>query len=1123
MTTMLAGRWLRVVCLSCFLFAVAGTARAAGVDLKALKSIAIPEQPAELEKLATTLAGLMKEAYGVDLQVVKTAAPGKEPAILLDRTLAIGSGMISRKELDDVKYDGYVIKAADNRIAVSGFRTRGTRYGVYALLRRIGLAFYPWNNDSAAPLKVVTPLADTQLAEFSISDKPFFIWRQTGGMLDIWGQSNNDTGDVQRAANQDLFNYRTRKPDYNKYNIKSDDDWPDSQHSAAYLIPRDLYHETHPEYYAMHNGKRDAPAVYARTPLCLTNRDVWRITTQRALEWMGMQRDRRFFWIADSDAPACQCPECLQADYQPGYDGDRMLTWVNNTAKAVAAKFPDNVVLTMGYANSCWPPLHVKPEPNVRVLYAPWYWDARGAPAGSFFAPRNIIAMEQYIGWNMTAPGQVGLYAYPNGDYLWLGGLAQDLRWLAKNNSRLTTFCGETQICRELAEYVFVRLAWDPCADISKSEEEFCRTYYGPAADAMLQFFALDTATALKNAGVYEDPEYQVKAPALLRHAEALAASDEAALHRLHGHVLGWLERFIPAICPVADKPTSAEQYQEFRNALGWYQRDNSAYIATCPKYYADWTAKHRGPALANLLKKCGLQEVQVGQTEDEATLMNRARAYFDDVAKRAMSAAKPVEEEKVVSAKFDTAAAVRGCQLDATQAELISPPIAASIRCPDGEEIQGVKVALPLTRLKEISLPYRADGINKMHAGRFLLTSQFSTPLDATGCRYLEFRFYASQDIPVSIYLDFPGSSGQYADFRLHAGQQIVRIDLNNFNRLDQKKWDQKINGVKVDFWPQDNLFPYPATRDAEVVLAEVTARSYVPAPADLPHAGKAVWLVQDRANHTFKFFVSNKDWQLSKQKNASHYEHGGTYWMGERFRSSTLGRAFSPIFAIVSDAEDREAAQAVQDYLGRMYGAKLPVNPAGVTAGPGLGNVVIVGMKAALASGRVTQKELDYVGPDGFVVRAHQGRIVLAGGSPGSAGFPLARYLEDHGVHFSMPGVKETVPDLKGTCLHELYIPDHPYFKNRPVAGGWKLMTRVAAKAGETPARSTPATLAAAERIADAIKDCARRNKEIPAALADKANATALGRYVAAKLLWDPFQDTSALIKQFQAEEKF
>jgi hypothetical protein len=106
-------------------------------------------------------------------------------------------------------------------------------------------------------LKVVTPLNDTQLAEFSLSDKPFFVWRQTGGMPDIWGQSNNDTGDVQQAANQDLFNYRTRKPGYNKYNIQSDDDWPDSQHSAAYLIPRDLHRETHPEYYAMHDGKRD--------------------------------------------------------------------------------------------------------------------------------------------------------------------------------------------------------------------------------------------------------------------------------------------------------------------------------------------------------------------------------------------------------------------------------------------------------------------------------------------------------------------------------------------------------------------------------------------------------------------------------------------------------------------------------------------------------------------------------------------------------------------------------------------------------------------------------------------------------------------------------------------------
>ena len=410
-----------------------------------------------------------------------------------------------------------------------------------------------------------------------------------------------------------------------------------------------------------------------------------------------------------------------------------------------------------------------------------------------------------------------------------------------------------------------------------------------------------------------------MKAPALLRQAEALAVNDEAALHRLHGHVLGWLDRLIPAIRPVADKPMSAEQYQEFRDALGWYQRDNSAYIATCSKYHASWTAKHRGLALANLLTKCGLKEAPAGQTEDEAALMKRALAYFDDVAKQAMSASKPAEEKKVLSAKFDTAAAVRGCQLDATQAELVSPPIAASIRCPDGEEIKGVKVALPLTRLKVITLPYRADGINRMHAGRFLLTSQFPTPLDTTGCRYLEFRFYASQDIPASVYLDFPGSSGQYADFRLHAGEQIVRIDLNNFNRLDQKKWDKRINGVKVDFWPQDNIFPYPATRDAEVVLAEVTAHSYVPTPADLPHAGKAVWLVQDRANHTFKFFVSSKDWQLSKQTNVSQYEHGGTYWMGERFRSSTLGRAFSPIFAIVSDPEDKEARRPCRITLGK------------------------------------------------------------------------------------------------------------------------------------------------------------------------------------------------------------
>jgi len=144
--------------------------------------------------------------------------------------------------------------------------------------------------------------------------------------------------------------------------------------------------------------------------------------------------------------------------------------------------------------------------------------------AGVDLRALTSIAMEQYMGWKMAAPGQAVLDAYPNGEYLWLRGLAQDLRWFAKNNSRLITF--------------------------------------------------------------YDDPKYQVKALALLRQAEALAASDEAALRRLHGHALGWLERFIPAIRPVADKPMSAKQYQEFRNALCWYQgqRDCSGTPSRTPR-----------------------------------------------------------------------------------------------------------------------------------------------------------------------------------------------------------------------------------------------------------------------------------------------------------------------------------------------------------------------------------------------------------------------------------------------------------------------------------------------------------------------------------------------------------
>jgi hypothetical protein len=55
-------------------------------------------------------------------------------------------------------------------------------------------------------------------------------------------------------------------------------------------------------------------------------------------------------------------------------------------------------------------------------------------------------------------------------------------------------------------------------------------------------------------------------------------------------------------------------------------------------------------------------------------------------------------------------------------------------------------------------------------------------------------------------------------------------------------------------------------------------------------------------------------------------------------------------------------------------------------------------------------------------------------------------------------------------------------------------------------------------AERIAAAIKDCARQGrKTVPAEIIRDARKSPLSCYVAARLLWDPLGDTTRFIREF------
>jgi len=446
----------------------------------------------------------------------------------------------------------------------------------------------------------------------------------------------------------------------------------------------------------------------------------------------------------------------------------------------------------------------------------------------------------------------------------------------------------------------------------------------------------------------------------------------------------------------------------------------------------------------------------------------------------------------------------------------------------PTGQEWRGLTANLALSSLPVVTLDNSPRGVHTMHAGTFLMQKQFDPPVDVKGCHLFDIQLYVSAAVPVTVYLD-TGMKGLRSDLQLHAGAQIARVDIRNHRARwpEFRDWDQKIRGIKIDFWPQDNFYPYPQTQDVQVVLVGITARNHDQTPESLPHRGEAVWLTHFRPNlpHGVYRLVDSGPrvpivgmQHLRQVGGALDYER----YSPERFRSSTPNGLLSPIFAILTGPRpsqaEQQAAGALQEYLQRSYGVRLPINPSGRAPGPDTGNVVVIGRQAALATGLVTEAEFRRVGAEGFVLRSRLGRIAIAGADDPGTLYGVSSFLQEQGVRFCGPGEPEQVADYQEDgFLHETYLLDWPWFKDRPVPGGWRLRTQGGDQT--PPAQQATTDPDSVRRLAAAIKDCARHQEPVPQTVLADAGRSRLSTYVAARLLWDPFLDTSRLIEAFEA----
>lgn len=500
-----------------------------GVEVTA---VATGPSPSKRERLAVQeLVEYLARITRKRLNCIEIA-DGKIPAgVIAVGKLACDGGLISKEELQPLARDGYVVKVANRRGAICGWRDLGTVYGVYALLGRLGVKFY-------APDCEIVPEAAVAIPELALHVKPQYELR---GFFKI---------DVYCGLQASMKLGATPADDQgNPADAGHPGNWV---HTSDYLLPYSQYRKDHPEYFALQKDGRRLSRDMGKgfdVHLCLSNPDVRRITSQRMLELVEKQKDRSVFVVTQGDGFAwCQCERCKALDGAPGTMTDRLLDYVNELARAVGKQYPDKMIYTLAYTNATSPPpVRVLPEPNVRVAYCP-YPARTGCHSHDLTCPKNRQGLEDLRGWLAKCPRQMHIFDYPRGYAWWYEpfgsfyAMARKMNYYAQAGVRGIYYCVAPENFRDLFIFVQCRLQWEPGANVEALVDEFMAAYYGKAAPAVREYFdyfhrEIDQRPVHQ---MCEAPnpalvtaEYASHALAILRRAQEAVADDPARLARV--------------------------------------------------------------------------------------------------------------------------------------------------------------------------------------------------------------------------------------------------------------------------------------------------------------------------------------------------------------------------------------------------------------------------------------------------------------------------------------------------------------------------------------------------------------------------------------------------------------
>ncbi|MCL5742738.1 MAG: DUF4838 domain-containing protein, partial [Acidobacteria bacterium] len=425
---------------------------------------------------AAELQRFLWEISGARLVIVDDKAAPQGRLILVGRSRVVDS-LQAQIPYEALGEEGFVLKTTGEHLIIAGGRKRGTMYGVYTFLEKLGCRWF------TPDLSRIPKRRTVNIAPLNEQHRPSFEYREP---------YFREAFDKDWAARNKMNGGSLQLDDSTGGSLK----YYPFVHSFYALIPPEEYFKDHPEYFSLIDGKRRERGGQ----LCLTNPDVLRLSIKKVLDWGREHPEAQICSVSQNDWDGwCECDRCRQVEAEEGgaHSGP-LLRFVNALAAEVEKHDPGKLIDTLAYTYTEAPPLRARPRRNVRIRICPIgaceAHPYEQCPYNAYFMDNlrvwSKITNQLYI-WHYNTNFRHYLQPFPDFDEL-----AADIPMYQRHGVVGLFMQGGAAVGggaenAELRSWVLSRLLWDCDADARQARNEFMEAAYGAAAPLMRQYFEL--------------------------------------------------------------------------------------------------------------------------------------------------------------------------------------------------------------------------------------------------------------------------------------------------------------------------------------------------------------------------------------------------------------------------------------------------------------------------------------------------------------------------------------------------------------------------------------------------------------------------------------------------------